>query len=48
MDVHSASVELGLNFEGEGTVYIAKAKVGSTITLKLEFTPKNKAPAVKE
>ncbi len=48
MDVHSASVELGLNFEGEGTVYIAKAKVGSTLTLKLEFTPKNKAPNVKE
>lgn len=35
VNVEKAEVELGLSFEGEGNVYITKAKAGANITVRL-------------
>lgn len=35
VNVEKAEVELGLSFEGEGNIYITKAKAGANITVKL-------------
>ena len=40
MDVEQAEVELGFSFEGEGNLYIAKAKAGANLTVKLVLKPK--------
>ncbi len=40
MNIDSAEVELGLSFEGEGNVYITKAKAGANLTVKLILKPK--------
>lgn len=39
--VETVEVEIGLSFEGEGNIYIAKGKVGANITVK--FILKNQA-----
>ena len=39
MTIEGAEVELGLSFEGEGTVYVAKAKAGANLTVKLVLKP---------
>lgn len=33
--VESAEIELGLSFEGEGNLYVTKAKAGANFTVKL-------------
>lgn len=38
--IDQAEVELGLSFEGEGNVYITKAKAGANLTIKLVLKPK--------
>lgn len=35
MLIEQAEVELGLNFEGEGNLYITKSKIGASLTVKL-------------
>jgi len=39
MQIESAEVELGLSFEGEGNLYITKAKASANFTLKLSLRP---------
>ncbi len=39
MFVEQAEIELGLSFEGEGNVYITKAKAGANLTVKLVLKP---------
>lgn len=39
MHIEQAEVELGLSFEGEGNVYITKAKTGANVTVKLILKP---------
>lgn len=34
-NIEQAEIELGLTFEGEGNIYIAKGKVGANLTVKL-------------
>lgn len=36
--VREVTIELGLSFEGEGNVYVAKAKAGANLTVKLVLT----------
>ena len=40
MDVETAEVQVGLSFEAEGNVYIAKSKAGANLTVKLVLKPK--------
>lgn len=40
MLVQGAEVELGLSFEGEGNAYIAKARSGANITVRLSLLPR--------
>lgn len=40
MEIDKATVELGLSFEGEGNLYITKAKASSNLTVTLELKPK--------
>lgn len=40
MTVNQAEVELGFSFEGEGNLYITKAKAGANLTVKLVLTRK--------
>jgi len=40
MQVEQAEVQLGLNFEGEGNLYITKSKAGANLTVKLVLKPK--------
>lgn len=40
MDIDSAEVELGIGFEGEGNLYITKAKTEANLTVKLVLKPK--------
>ena len=35
IQIDQAEVELGLSFEGEGNLYVTKAKAGANFTLKL-------------
>lgn len=37
MTIDQAEIELGLSFEGEGNIYITKAKAGANLTIKLIF-----------
>jgi hypothetical protein len=37
VSMEEAEVELGLSFEGEGNVYITKAKAGGNLVVKLKF-----------
>jgi hypothetical protein len=39
MHVEEAEVELGLSFEGEGNLYITKAKSGANITISFTLKP---------
>lgn len=41
LKVDHAEVEIGLSFEGEGNLYITKAKAGANLTLKLTLKPKS-------
>lgn len=47
MQIESAEIELGLSFEGEGNLYITKAKAGANFTVKLTLRPLE-APGTKE
>lgn len=40
MEIDSAEVELGIGFEGEGNLYITKAKTEANLTVKLVLKPK--------
>ncbi len=40
MKVDQAEVELGFSFEGEGNLYITKAKANANLTVKLVLKPK--------
>lgn len=40
MQIEQAEVEIGFNFEGEGNVYVTKAKAGSNLKVKLVLKPK--------
>lgn len=39
MLIERAEVELGLSFEGEGNIYITKAKAGANLTVRLILKP---------
>ena len=39
--IKKAVVEIGLSFEGEGNVYVTKAKAGANLTVKLVLKPKD-------
>jgi len=39
MQIDSAEIELGLSFEGEGNLYIARAKTSANFTVKLVLRP---------
>ena len=38
--LEQAEVELGLSFEGEGNIYVTKAKAGANLTVKLVLKPR--------
>ena len=40
MLIDEAQIELGLSFEGEGNIYVTKAKTGANLTVKLTLKPK--------
>ncbi|MGD1698583.1 CU044_2847 family protein [Dapis sp. BLCC M229] len=40
MEIQQAEVEVGFNFEGEGNLYITKAKAGTNLKVKLVLKPK--------
>lgn len=40
MHIEQAEIELGLSFEGEGNIYITKAKAGANLVVKLQLKPK--------
>lgn len=42
MEIEKAKVELGLSFEGEGNIYLAKATLGANLVVKLTLKPKEK------
>jgi hypothetical protein len=42
MDIEQAEVELGLAFEGEGNVYLAKMKGSANLVVKLTLKPRAK------
>ncbi len=39
MYIDEAEIEIGLSFEGEGNIYITKAKAGANLTVKLTLKP---------
>ncbi|OEU83371.1 MAG: hypothetical protein BA873_15980 [Desulfobulbaceae bacterium C00003063] len=39
MTIDQAEIQLGLNFEGEGNLFITKSKAGANITVKLVLKP---------
>ena len=41
MSIQQAEVEIGLNFEGEGNLFITRSKVGANLTVKLILKPKD-------
>jgi hypothetical protein len=41
MDIEQAEIEVGLSFEGEGNVYIAKMKSGANLSVKIILKPKS-------
>jgi len=40
LSVEQAEIEFGVSFEGEGNLYITKAKSGANLTIKLNLKPK--------
>lgn len=40
MDVSEATVEIGLGFEAEGNVFIAKGKTNASLSISLKLKPK--------
>ena len=42
MTVEKAEVEIGLGFEGEGNLFVTKAKAGANLTVKLTLTDPKK------
>lgn len=40
MHIEQAEIEIGFSFEGEGNVYVTKAKAGSNLKVKLVLKPK--------
>lgn len=40
MEVESAEVEVNFSFEGEGNLYVTKAKAGANLSVKLILKPK--------
>lgn len=42
LKIEGAEVEIGFGFEGEGNIYITKAKASSNLTVKLHLKPKDK------
>ena len=40
MEIEQAEVEVGLNFEGQGNIYITKGKGGTNLKVKLVLKPK--------
>lgn len=40
MLIEKTEIELGLSFEGEGNIYITKAKAGANLVIKLVLNPK--------
>ena len=40
MQIEQAEIEIGFSFEGEGNVYVTKAKAGSNLKVKLVLKPK--------
>lgn len=40
--IESAEVQINFSFEGEGNIYITKAKAGSNLSVKLTLKPKSK------
>ena len=43
MEVDQAEITLGLSFEGEGRLFVAKAKAGANLNVKLTLKPKKTA-----
>ncbi|MBI4783942.1 MAG: hypothetical protein HY785_21870 [Oscillatoriophycideae cyanobacterium NC_groundwater_1537_Pr4_S-0.65um_50_18] len=41
--IEQVEVQLGLTFEGEGNIYITKAKAGANLTVKLLIKPKQRS-----
>jgi hypothetical protein len=40
MHIEQAEVEIGLSFEGQGNLYVAKSAIGANLTVKLVLKPK--------
>jgi hypothetical protein len=40
VNIEQAEIELGFSFEGEGNIYVTKAKAGANLTVKLVLKPK--------
>lgn len=40
-DIEQAEIELGLSFEAEGNIYVAKLKSGANLIVKLTLKPKS-------
>jgi hypothetical protein len=40
MQIEQAEIEIGFSFEGEGNIYVTKAKAGSNLKVKLVLKPK--------
>jgi hypothetical protein len=41
MQIEQAEIEIGFSFEGEGNIYITKAKTGTNLKVKLVLKPKD-------
>lgn len=39
MQIEQAEIEVGFSFEGEGNIYVTKAKAGSNLKVKLVLKP---------
>jgi hypothetical protein len=39
MSLKEAEIEVGLSFEGEGNIYVTKAKAGANLVVKLTLEP---------
>jgi Trypsin-co-occurring domain 1 len=40
MNIEQAEIQLGVSFEGEGNLYVTKAKANANLTVKLILKPK--------
>lgn len=40
LEIEKAEVEIGFSFEGEGNIYVTKARASSNLTVKLTLKPK--------